>query len=309
MVLIKDDSLLVNKWSLGRITKLVPGTDGKVRVVEIKTNKGNIKRSIGKRIQTKQAPVATPTMCLNEEIVQPVSQTEMVKSCCDASFGLDCHKSFAIQYETPNTHSGAKDNKLKDFPKHNPVENMESKMRSCYHKCLNKAICAHFCCKTGIQVSAAQCKRTQIENFMDQLQSKMNVFPSKKVKLEGTRKGTATPHPSSKWNDPHFVDEEWFQDINEDLFMEQEPTEKEVKSEVFSFDINLDTAMEKDELQDIETNAKEDKDKIDAPAKSISNSPPTIQQEVWPKEKWNDPVAMGDLFEFSINFLSGNALK
>ncbi|GFV32308.1 integrase catalytic domain-containing protein [Trichonephila clavipes] len=48
MVLIKDDNLPVNKWSLGRITKLVPGTDGTVRVVEIKTNKGNIKRSIGK---------------------------------------------------------------------------------------------------------------------------------------------------------------------------------------------------------------------------------------------------------------------
>ncbi|GFW84254.1 integrase catalytic domain-containing protein [Trichonephila clavipes] len=48
MVLIKDDNLPVNKWSLGRITKLFPGTDGKVRVVEIKTNKGNIKRSIGK---------------------------------------------------------------------------------------------------------------------------------------------------------------------------------------------------------------------------------------------------------------------
>ncbi|GFU67011.1 uncharacterized protein TNCV_655501 [Trichonephila clavipes] len=29
MVLIKDDNLPVNKWSLGRITKLVPGTDGK----------------------------------------------------------------------------------------------------------------------------------------------------------------------------------------------------------------------------------------------------------------------------------------
>ncbi|GFX25922.1 integrase catalytic domain-containing protein [Trichonephila clavipes] len=48
MVLIKDDNLPVNEWSLGRITKLVPGTDWKVRVVEIKTNKGNIKRSIGK---------------------------------------------------------------------------------------------------------------------------------------------------------------------------------------------------------------------------------------------------------------------
>ncbi|GFU05699.1 hypothetical protein TNCV_1004971 [Trichonephila clavipes] len=52
MVLIKDDNLPVNKWSLGRITKLVPGTDGKVRVVEIKTNKGNIKHSIGKSVPT-----------------------------------------------------------------------------------------------------------------------------------------------------------------------------------------------------------------------------------------------------------------
>ncbi|GFX63165.1 integrase catalytic domain-containing protein [Trichonephila clavipes] len=48
MVLIKDDNLPINKWHLGRITKLFPGTDGKVRVVEIKTNKGNIKCSIGK---------------------------------------------------------------------------------------------------------------------------------------------------------------------------------------------------------------------------------------------------------------------
>ncbi|GFT72432.1 integrase catalytic domain-containing protein [Trichonephila clavipes] len=48
MFLIKEDNLPVNKWSLGHITKLFPGTDGKVRVVEINTNKGNIKRSIGK---------------------------------------------------------------------------------------------------------------------------------------------------------------------------------------------------------------------------------------------------------------------
>ncbi|GFT61141.1 DUF5641 domain-containing protein [Trichonephila clavipes] len=46
--LIKDDNLPINKWSLGRIIELFPVTDGKVRVVEIKTNKGNIKRSIGK---------------------------------------------------------------------------------------------------------------------------------------------------------------------------------------------------------------------------------------------------------------------
>ncbi|GFV19725.1 uncharacterized protein TNCV_479511 [Trichonephila clavipes] len=44
------------------------------------------------RIQTIQAAVATPTMCLNEEIVQPISHTQnafeccyLVKSWCDAS--------------------------------------------------------------------------------------------------------------------------------------------------------------------------------------------------------------------------------
>ncbi|GFT32280.1 integrase catalytic domain-containing protein [Trichonephila clavipes] len=57
MVLIKDDNLPVNKWSLGRITKLVPGTDGKVRVVEIKTNKGNVKRSIGKGNDAKRTNI------------------------------------------------------------------------------------------------------------------------------------------------------------------------------------------------------------------------------------------------------------
>ncbi|GFT40181.1 hypothetical protein TNCV_1526911 [Trichonephila clavipes] len=45
-----------------------------------------------RRIQINQAPVATPTMCLNEETVQPVSQAQiefehfcLVKSGCDAS--------------------------------------------------------------------------------------------------------------------------------------------------------------------------------------------------------------------------------
>ncbi|XP_071033022.1 uncharacterized protein [Parasteatoda tepidariorum] len=48
MVLIKEDNLPVNQWVLGRILKLFPGTDGKVRVAEIKTSKGIVKRSINK---------------------------------------------------------------------------------------------------------------------------------------------------------------------------------------------------------------------------------------------------------------------
>ncbi|CAL1266655.1 unnamed protein product, partial [Larinioides sclopetarius] len=44
--------------------------------------------------------------------------------------------------------------------------------------------CAHFCCKTGVQVNTSALKKTKIENFMDQLHNKMNAFPSKKVKIE-----------------------------------------------------------------------------------------------------------------------------
>ncbi|GFT49825.1 integrase catalytic domain-containing protein [Trichonephila clavipes] len=47
-MVLMNYNLRVNKWSLGRFTKLFPGTDGKFRVMEIKTNMGNIKCSIGK---------------------------------------------------------------------------------------------------------------------------------------------------------------------------------------------------------------------------------------------------------------------
>ncbi|GFT18088.1 probable ATP-dependent DNA helicase HFM1 [Nephila pilipes] len=244
----------------------------------------------------------------------------------DSYVGLDVHKSFVIQYETPSFHAAAKDNNTKEFPQHNRDPGA-IKARSCYHKCLNKVTCAHFCCKTGVQMNVAQPKKTQIESFMDQLHDKMNVFPSKKVKLEGVSKETATPLPSSKWKDSLLVDDDWFHDANEDdhfmeqepvdhfmeqepvdHFIEKEPIEKEVESEVFSFDINLDTAMDEDNPLNIEMNAKEEKTHLfKTPVTSTSETPPldaTTQREVWPKEKWRDPVAMGDLFEFCINFLS-----
>ena len=48
LVLIKEDDLPVNRWVLGRIIKVIPGPDNKIRVVEIRTAKGIIKRGISK---------------------------------------------------------------------------------------------------------------------------------------------------------------------------------------------------------------------------------------------------------------------
>lgn len=48
LVLIKDDQLPPLHWSLGRIEALHPGNDGIVRVVEIRTAKGLIRRSVSK---------------------------------------------------------------------------------------------------------------------------------------------------------------------------------------------------------------------------------------------------------------------
>ena len=48
IVLIKDDFLPINTWPLGRISKVFYGSDGKVRVVEVKTKSGLFKRAINK---------------------------------------------------------------------------------------------------------------------------------------------------------------------------------------------------------------------------------------------------------------------
>ncbi|GFV95757.1 uncharacterized protein TNCV_1728071 [Trichonephila clavipes] len=42
LVLIKDENLPSTKWSTGRITEIFPGTDGKVRVVNLRMPNGNI---------------------------------------------------------------------------------------------------------------------------------------------------------------------------------------------------------------------------------------------------------------------------
>lgn len=46
MVILKDPNLPPFKWSIGRITEVLPGKDGLVRVVKVKTSKGEYKRAI-----------------------------------------------------------------------------------------------------------------------------------------------------------------------------------------------------------------------------------------------------------------------
>ncbi|GFT00568.1 integrase catalytic domain-containing protein [Trichonephila clavipes] len=48
MVLIKEDFLPINTWPLGRILEVFHGSDGKVRVVKVKTQSGEFKRAISK---------------------------------------------------------------------------------------------------------------------------------------------------------------------------------------------------------------------------------------------------------------------
>lgn len=48
LVLLIDENLPTFKWSLGRIVNLYCGADGKVRVVDIKTQSGVVKRPVSK---------------------------------------------------------------------------------------------------------------------------------------------------------------------------------------------------------------------------------------------------------------------
>ena len=48
LVVIKDDLLPPNEWRLGRITKLHPGPDQNVRVVDIRIQGGTVTRNITK---------------------------------------------------------------------------------------------------------------------------------------------------------------------------------------------------------------------------------------------------------------------
>ena len=48
IILIKDDLAPPLQWKLGKITRLFPGPDGRIRVVIVKTSRGEFKRTIHK---------------------------------------------------------------------------------------------------------------------------------------------------------------------------------------------------------------------------------------------------------------------
>ncbi|GFX47440.1 hypothetical protein TNCV_1734271 [Trichonephila clavipes] len=43
MVLVKEDNLPPLQWSLGRVVQVFPGDDGAVRVVDVKTQRGQFR--------------------------------------------------------------------------------------------------------------------------------------------------------------------------------------------------------------------------------------------------------------------------
>lgn len=48
LVLVKDERLPPLRWRLGRITNIYPGKDNHIRVVDLRTSIGNLKRPITK---------------------------------------------------------------------------------------------------------------------------------------------------------------------------------------------------------------------------------------------------------------------
>lgn len=48
MVLVKEDNLPPQRWKLGRVAEIYTGSDGNVRVVEVRTKDGLFKRAISK---------------------------------------------------------------------------------------------------------------------------------------------------------------------------------------------------------------------------------------------------------------------
>ncbi|GFY33437.1 hypothetical protein TNCV_2227061 [Trichonephila clavipes] len=59
MVLVKEDNLPPLQWSLGRVVQVFPGDDGAVRVVDVKTQRGQFRRPITKRKTVAEFRLAT----------------------------------------------------------------------------------------------------------------------------------------------------------------------------------------------------------------------------------------------------------
>jgi len=59
LVVIKDDNLPSNEWRFGRIDFVFPGADGNIRVVDIRTTHGIVKRPVTKVVLLSRDPSKT----------------------------------------------------------------------------------------------------------------------------------------------------------------------------------------------------------------------------------------------------------
>ena len=50
IVLLKDDELFSRSWPMAKVVKVFPGKDGKVRVADVKTQRGTYRRPIVKLV-------------------------------------------------------------------------------------------------------------------------------------------------------------------------------------------------------------------------------------------------------------------
>ena len=79
LVVIKDDNLPPMQWSMGRVLRTCPGNDGLIRVVELKTRTGIVKRAIHSiaplPVQTDDSSESTPvdTSQLSKDKINPDS--------------------------------------------------------------------------------------------------------------------------------------------------------------------------------------------------------------------------------------------
>lgn len=48
LVIVHEDNAPPQRWSMGRVIKGIPGSDGRIRVVDVKTPKGILRRPIHK---------------------------------------------------------------------------------------------------------------------------------------------------------------------------------------------------------------------------------------------------------------------
>lgn len=67
MVLVLDSRLPPARWQLRRLTQLLPGPDGQVRVVRVKTTDSTLTRPLVKLVRLPDEGAAADTAADNEE--------------------------------------------------------------------------------------------------------------------------------------------------------------------------------------------------------------------------------------------------